>query len=353
MPRQPRVAFPGARYHVIGRGNRRQQVFFEAEDYLTFLGMAADALRTFEVQLFCYSLMPNHFHVHLCTPHGNISRFMHSLLTSYAGTITRKRNLPGHLFQNRFWARIAEPGLAGARLSRYIHLNPCAGKDKADLPPEVRRKILHTYPWSSFGALIGERPCPSWLARDEILGVWDGDLPRREQTYRQFVEQGIESSADLSEEVGDLPDVDRLADHVLSGLQAGPAADQHPTSTEAPHPWASLDEIVAAVAAVFRVGAEDLLRPRSRVKSARRALLYLVARHCRGAMPLETAARALGVTASALRAARDRIGPLLASVPGFHGSLEAVERCLEAHRSAGSTGPPLGLGGPPSAGRPD
>lgn len=38
MPRKPRFFVPGLPVHAIQRGNNRQAVFFEDEDYRAYLG---------------------------------------------------------------------------------------------------------------------------------------------------------------------------------------------------------------------------------------------------------------------------------------------------------------------------
>ncbi|MCS0654814.1 hypothetical protein [Cytobacillus firmus] len=35
MPRQPRIWYPGAMYHIVARGNRRAAIFHDHADYRT------------------------------------------------------------------------------------------------------------------------------------------------------------------------------------------------------------------------------------------------------------------------------------------------------------------------------
>jgi putative transposase len=63
MARPLRVVFEGACYHLMGRGNRREQVFFDEDDCRVFLSLLAQSLRRYEVTLQAYVLMGNHFHL--------------------------------------------------------------------------------------------------------------------------------------------------------------------------------------------------------------------------------------------------------------------------------------------------
>jgi hypothetical protein len=42
MARKPRVQFPGALYHVIGRGNQQQDIFLEDADYSRYISYLSD-----------------------------------------------------------------------------------------------------------------------------------------------------------------------------------------------------------------------------------------------------------------------------------------------------------------------
>jgi putative transposase len=63
MTRPPRLEYPGARYHVINRGNYRRDLFSDegaAEAFERTLGEAAER---FGWRVAAYVLMRNHFHL--------------------------------------------------------------------------------------------------------------------------------------------------------------------------------------------------------------------------------------------------------------------------------------------------
>ena len=43
MPRQPRIEFPGAIYHVLARGDRREPIFLDDRDRARFVTSLGDA----------------------------------------------------------------------------------------------------------------------------------------------------------------------------------------------------------------------------------------------------------------------------------------------------------------------
>ena len=65
MPRPPRIQFEGADYHFYTRGNRRERIFCGEDDYSAFEDMMLEAMRWSGVELYNWSQMPNHVHLHL------------------------------------------------------------------------------------------------------------------------------------------------------------------------------------------------------------------------------------------------------------------------------------------------
>jgi REP element-mobilizing transposase RayT len=144
MARSLRIEYPGACYHVINRGNRRIQVFFSDSDYELFLEKLGEYLELYEVDLFSYCLMPNHYHLFLITTHANLGKFMQAFNTSYTISMNRKYGESGHLFQGRYKAQLVESELYKNVLSRYIHLNPVKVKSlKNVLLPNLKKKLYY------------------------------------------------------------------------------------------------------------------------------------------------------------------------------------------------------------------
>ena len=60
MARKPRVEFEGAFYHVIARGNQRQDIFRGDKDRAIYLERLEHYRKRYDCKLYAYVLMSNH-----------------------------------------------------------------------------------------------------------------------------------------------------------------------------------------------------------------------------------------------------------------------------------------------------
>lgn len=149
MARKVRVCFPGAVYHVMARGNEQARIYRSAQDYQLFLKTLDEALLGFEVVLHAYCLMPNHFHLVVETPQGNLPRFMAWLQTTFTVRYNRRHQRSGHLFQGRYRAELVEKEDYGRWLILYVHLNPVRSRAGGTLQYFGRLSDLQAFAWSS------------------------------------------------------------------------------------------------------------------------------------------------------------------------------------------------------------
>lgn len=124
MPRPPRIHFPGAIYHIMARGNDKQDVFLCDEDRRRFLVELKRLKESRPFELYAYCLMSNHFHLLLQTDRCTSSAIMQALLTSYARHFNYRYDHVGHVFQGRHTALLCRRDSYLVHLIRYIHLNP-------------------------------------------------------------------------------------------------------------------------------------------------------------------------------------------------------------------------------------
>ena len=75
MPRQIRVQYPGAIYHVMSRGDRREDIYLDDVDRQQFLATLAEACQKTAWMVHAYCLMRNHFHLVLETPTTELQIF--------------------------------------------------------------------------------------------------------------------------------------------------------------------------------------------------------------------------------------------------------------------------------------
>lgn len=69
MTRKSRVWYPEARYHITSRGNHRNDIFRDQEDYQVYLTILKEVLdyHDNEYQVISYCLMTNHVHLQIKT----------------------------------------------------------------------------------------------------------------------------------------------------------------------------------------------------------------------------------------------------------------------------------------------
>jgi REP element-mobilizing transposase RayT len=141
-----RVQFPGALYHVMSRGDQRDDVFFDDVDRHDFIKTRAEACQKTDWQVHAFCLMRNHYHLVVETPNANLVAGMQWLQSRYTIRLNNRHRLVGHVLSGRHKAQLMEGG-DGAYLRAacdYVHLNPIRARL---LEPEDR---LLAYPWSSF-----------------------------------------------------------------------------------------------------------------------------------------------------------------------------------------------------------
>jgi putative transposase len=86
MSKPDRVVVPGLPHHITHRGNRREEIFRETDDYQTYLRLLRKAIERHGVLLWSYSLMPNHVHL-VAVPERqeSLGKAMHWAHGNYAG----------------------------------------------------------------------------------------------------------------------------------------------------------------------------------------------------------------------------------------------------------------------------
>jgi putative transposase len=145
MGRKRRAWFPGAKYHITSRGNRKSTLFFEDEDRMKYLTIIQETKNRFSFTLHAFCLMSNHTHLQLETSDTSPAIIMSHLNTKYAKYFNKKYDFTGHVFEKRYGAELLDSLDYEFDVSRYIHLNPL----KAGLVDE-----LESYPWSSYHAYV-------------------------------------------------------------------------------------------------------------------------------------------------------------------------------------------------------
>lgn len=182
MARSLRIEYPGAYYHVMARGNRREAIFHDDEDRLFFLKVLSEACAMTGWKVHAWVLMGNHYHLFIETPEANLVAGMRWL----QNTVTRRYNVRhrawGRLFGDRYKALPVEgsDSYHYRTLVDYIHLNPVRARM---IRPDKSESILD-YAWSSLAGGWAQPPKKraKWLAVAEGMdryGLKDTAAGRR------------------------------------------------------------------------------------------------------------------------------------------------------------------------------
>lgn len=213
MSRPIRIEFPDALYHVTARGDRRESIFEDDQDRLTFLTTLEQVIKQFNWTCYAWCLMDNHYHLLIQTPDGNLSKGMRQLNGVYTQASNRRHRRVGHLFQGRFKAILVDRDAYLLELARYIVLNPVrAGMVKAPCD----------WAWSSYRASMGLEPASPWFADEGLLAMFAKRRSLAQQRYEQFVSEGIKVNSPWSNLkgqvfLGDEQFVARMQAHIQTG----------------------------------------------------------------------------------------------------------------------------------------
>ncbi len=177
MARPLRIEYPGAWYHVLNRGRRKEKVFFQESDYPMFMDILEESTDVFNLEVHAYSFIPNHYHLLIRTPDGNLSRIMRHINGSYTQKINRRYGFEGSLFKGRFKSILVEEEAYLLEIIRYIHRNPL----KAGL-----EKKLGEHKWTSCYGYNNIKKRPGWLKTESVLryfSEYDKEALRKMNAY--------------------------------------------------------------------------------------------------------------------------------------------------------------------------
>lgn len=195
MARKLRLEYPGAVYHVISRGDRREAIYLSDRDRGLFLDTLAETCARTGFRVHSFVLMNNHYHMLLETPEGNLVVGMKWLQGTYTIRFNRRHRLSGHLFQGRYKAIPvnADDPEYFRMVSDYIHLNPARIKMLDKQNPR-----LESYRWSSYGMFVSPGSLPPWLDRYRIFASHDlrGEASVDRRRYGAYMKQKVHEILD-------------------------------------------------------------------------------------------------------------------------------------------------------------
>jgi putative transposase len=176
----------GEYYHVYNRGNGKQEIFLDNEDYQRFIKLLyvcnseknfkfRDVITNRSIDIYAFErgtplvsilswvVMPNHFHIFLNSHRSDlweknynpITEFMRKVATAYAMYFNKKYSRSGSLFEGKFKSKLLKDENQFLYLFSYIHLNPIKliqhdWKKNGIKNKDVALKYLKEYSYSSF-----------------------------------------------------------------------------------------------------------------------------------------------------------------------------------------------------------
>lgn len=141
MSRKSREKSNSGIYHLMLRGNNKQNLFGEDEDRLKFIEKMQYYKTISHYYLYSYCLMDNHVHLLIQETDESLAQVIKRISSSYVRWYNKKYERCGHLFQERFKSEIVENDVYFLTVLRYIHQNPV----KAGIVD-----VIDAYRWSSY-----------------------------------------------------------------------------------------------------------------------------------------------------------------------------------------------------------
>ncbi len=233
-------------YHLYNRGVEKRDIFLNKQDYLRFIddlfefndreaalpsnvrfilrkprGVTEHHLRhCLEVQplnrklnhigtkhlveILCYALMPNHFHLMVRQlQDGGISKFMQKLGTGYTMYFNQKYERVGGLFQGGFKAKSLERDAHFLYLPYYIHFNPLdlsmpSWRDGLLRNYQKAMNFLDTYRWSSHLDYAGKKNFPSIISTSFLKDFLGQPSRYRKSCNELLVSLSLEEIQDVA-----------------------------------------------------------------------------------------------------------------------------------------------------------
>lgn len=180
MARSLRIERENGLYHVINRGNYRQDLFINDGAHGSFEECLFQTCEKCGWILEGFCVMTNHFHLVIRTPRGNLVYGMKWLQSTFANRYHRYRKVHGKLFQGRYKSLIVEEDAYLGALLHYVHLNPVRA-GMCDVTG------LADYRWSSYWYLRHPAQRPRYLDPTGVLSA-AGGLADTQNGYASYAD---------------------------------------------------------------------------------------------------------------------------------------------------------------------
>jgi len=186
MARLARLYAPSIAQHVVQRPAEGRVLFTDEEDYLFFVRLLAEAVRSEGLALHAYVLLPSQVRLLATPPHAaTIGRVVQIVGRRYVPYLNRRTGRTGPLWDRRFRSTLVDPGSHLLDAMRYIERQAVAEGYASS--PDLWR-------WSSHGHHIGREQ--QALVNDHPRYWSLSDTPfERQAAYRALADTPLEPAA--------------------------------------------------------------------------------------------------------------------------------------------------------------
>ena len=151
-------------YHLYNRGNNKDLIFFEDQNFVYFLQQFKKHVSPF-CNVYAYCLMPNHFHFFVrINDEVLFEKGIKNFFISYTKAINKRYDRVGSLFQGRYKVSEITSDSYFTTIINYIHQNPVIAALVAN---------MEDYKYSSYPAYLSNKE--TTLKKQEVLD-WFGGL---------------------------------------------------------------------------------------------------------------------------------------------------------------------------------
>jgi putative transposase len=200
MPRQVRIEYPGAIYHCMARGDRREAIVLDDEDRGRFRKLLGELVQQTGWEVFAWVLMTNHYHLVFKTPEPNLVIGMKWLQNTWTKRFNARHGMWGHVYGSRYKAVLVEENEHLSCLIDYVHLNPFRA-GMVNLEDGIEQ-----YDWSSLGDYLAPpRQRAGWVQVSRGLEQKEirSDTAKNRRQYLEHLEAIAREHGGVPELPGD------------------------------------------------------------------------------------------------------------------------------------------------------
>jgi REP element-mobilizing transposase RayT len=246
----------------MNRGAGHQKIFKNNFHRNIFLNLLEESHKIFNLKIFAYCLMDNHYHLLVSTPNANLPRIMRHINGVYTQQYNRLTGTDGPLFRGRYKAKLIGDDCYQLIVSRYIHLNA------------VEAGIVNhpaDYKWSSYGAYLGLSESPAWLFKNTIINqLAETKSLSHVKNYQDYVEEKHIEEINIFSSIKHTAPIlgsESFKQKVLSEIDTAPIIQSCSSDLKRAKTIPTIDLIISQVCVAYNINREALMHSHSGMKN--------------------------------------------------------------------------------------